>query len=376
MTLPTSKGAGSNEDYTESASQWALIRKRLACHKPAVFSLMGLAFLYTVAIFPGFFAPNSPTDKHTDYIFCPPHKLKFDFEHGLHTIPLVMQTDPVTLKRYYATIQDEVIPLAFLAKGREYTLFGFLTCDRHFIGVSDRSRRANAPIFLLGTNRYGQGILSRIVYGARVSLSIGMVSIFISLFLALIVGGLSGFYGGWVDNFLQRGIEMLNSFPELPLWIAFAAVFPDEWSPITVYFCITVVLSLLGWTGLARVVRGKILSLREEDYIMASKLSGASTRRIIFRHLVPGFTSHIIVSVTLSIPVAILGETALSFLGLGLRPPIVSWGVMLQECMNFQVIMYYPWVLCPVIFIVLTVLLFNFSGDGLRDSLDPYQDLR
>jgi peptide/nickel transport system permease protein len=226
--------------------------------------------------------------------------------------------------------------------------------------------------YFLGADKYGRDIFSRIIQGSRVSLSVGLIGIAVTFFLGMTIGGISGYVGGRTDNYIQRAIEIINAFPHLPLWLALAAVFPQDWSPLKVYFAITVVLSLLSWTGLARVVRGKILSLREEDYAVAAKLLGASHSRILFRHLIPGFASHIIVSITLAVPSMILGETSLSFLGLGLRPPIVSWGVMLQDCMDVQAVRYYPWLLLPVTFIIVTVLCFNFLGDGLRDAADPY----
>lgn len=210
------------------------------------------------------------------------------------------------------------------------------------------------------------------IYGARISLSVGLVGIVVTFILGMTIGGISGYVGGRTDLLIQRGIEIVNSFPHLPLWLALAAIMPTDWSPLRVYFAITLVLALLGWTGLARVVRGKILSLREEDYAVAARLLGASHTRILFRHLLPGFTSHIIVSLSLSVPGMILGETSLSFLGLGLRPPVVSWGVMLQDCMDIQAVRYYPWLLLPVVFIIATVLCFNFVGDGMRDAADPY----
>ncbi|MDP6491222.1 MAG: ABC transporter permease, partial [Kiritimatiellia bacterium] len=256
-----------------------------------------------------------------------------------------------------------------------YKLLGLISWDRHFFGIRDADRtRENSPatFFLLGGDKYGHDLFSRILFGARISLSVGLIGIAISFVLGLTIGGISGYAGGTVDNLIQRGIEIINAFPKLPLWLAFAAIMPADWSPLRVYFGITIVLSLMGWTGLARVVRGKILSLREEDYAVAARLLGASHSRIIFRHLLPGFTSHVIVSLTLTVPGMILGETSLSFLGLGLRPPVVSWGVLLQDCMNMQVVGNYPWLLLPVVFIVVTVLCFNFLGDGLRDAADPY----
>ncbi len=244
--------------------------------------------------------------------------------------------------------------------------------QHHFFGVKNYNNKSNSVFFFFGGDKYGHDLFSRILYGARISLSVGLIGIVITFFLGLIIGGISGYVGGRTDNFIQRSIEIINAFPKLPLWLALGAVMPADWSPLKVYFGITIVLSMMGWTGLARVVRGKILALREEDYAVAARLLGASHGRIIFRHLIPGFTSHIIVALTLTVPGMILGETSLSFLGLGLRPPVVSWGVLLQDCMNMQVVANYPWLLLPVVFIIVTVLCFNFLGDGLRDAADPY----
>jgi peptide/nickel transport system permease protein len=229
-----------------------------------------------------------------------------------------------------------------------------------------------ATFFLFGSDKYGRDVLSRILYGARISLSVGMVAIVITFVLGVTIGGISGYLGGWIDTVVQRAIEIVNAFPRLPLWLAVGAALPLAWSPLRVYFAITIALSLLGWTGLARVVRGKFLSMREEDYAVAARMLGASHRRVMFKHLLPGFTSHIIVALTLSSPAMILGETSLSFLGLGLRPPLVSWGVMLQDCLSMEVVANYPWLMLPALFIVIMVLGFNFMGDGLRDAADPY----
>jgi peptide/nickel transport system permease protein len=302
----------------------------------------------------------------------------------LHVLALTQHVDPITFQKTYIQDKNDIVPLGFFVKGEPYKLWGLIPWDRHFIGVdheaykppTDRTEAEageSLPTFYaIGADKYGRDLLSRMIYGARISLSIGLLAIVITFILGVTIGGISGYLGGKVDTIIQRLIEIINAFPRLPLWLALAAAMPSDWSSLRIYFAITIVLSLLGWTWLARVVRGKILSLREEDYAVAATLMGASHARILFRHLLPGFTSHIIVALTLRVPVMILGETSLSFLGLGIRPPIVSWGVMLQDCMNMQVVANYPWLLLPLTFIILTVLSFNFLGDGLRDAADPY----
>ena len=369
---------------TAVLSQWQLIRLRFVKHRLAVVSLYVLTVLYTLAMFSEFFASYPANWKDLSHAYCPPQTPRFSFRHGLHAYGMRQHVDPVTFKREYIEDRTDVIPLAFFATGEPYKLFGLIPLRRHFLGVNPRdpSLRSdnqkptthNRPLsfYLLGADKYGRDILSRIIAGARISLSIGIMAIVVTFVLGIIIGGVSGYVGGAVDNVIQRVIEIMNAFPRLPLWLALGAAMPAEWSPLKTYFAITLVLSLLGWTPLARVVRGKLLSLREEDYAVAARLLGASHARIIFRHLLPGFTSHIIVTLTLRVPVMILAETALSFLGLGLRPPVVSWGVMLQPCLQMQAVANYPWLLAPLVFIILTVLCFNFLGDGLRDAADPY----
>jgi peptide/nickel transport system permease protein len=246
-------------------------------------------------------------------------------------------------------------------------MWGLFEMDRHLFGVKDEG-----AFFLLGADRLGRDMFSRIVYGTRISMSVGLVGIFLSLVLGIVFGGISGYYGGFIDTIIQRVIEFLRSIPTIPLWMGLSAAVPKEWSPLSTYFAITLLLSLIGWTGLARVVRGRFLSLREEDFVLAASLSGASEKRVIFRHMVPSFTSHIIASLTLSIPAVILAETSLSFLGLGLRPPVISWGVLLQESQNLQSVALAPWLLWPAVGVILAVLAFNFVGDGMRDAADPY----
>ncbi|MBE3098396.1 MAG: ABC transporter permease [Planctomycetes bacterium] len=384
-TAPASGSKGPAKTALEDLSQWQLIRRRFARHRMAAVSLLVLVVVYAIALMAEVAAPYPAMSKNLDYAYCPPQPPRFSFGGGLHVYAVESVIDPITFRRMYVEHAEDVVPLKFFARGEPYKLWGLIPWDRHLLGVdlehyrpqsvvpTGESARPIVPTFyLLGGDKYGRDIFSRIVYGSRISLSIGLVSIVIMFFLGVTIGGVSGYLGGAIDNLIQRGIEILNAFPRLPLWLALAAVFPPDWSPLRVYFAITIVLSLLGWTGLARVVRGKLLSLREEDYAVAARLLGAGHSRIIFRHLLPGFTSHIIVALTMSVPGMILGETALSFLGLGLRPPIVSWGVMLQDAMNMQTVANYPWLLAPVVFIIVTVLCFNFAGDGMRDAADPY----
>jgi peptide/nickel transport system permease protein len=293
--------------------------------------------------------------------------------------PLVQHVDPVTLRKTYSEDHRNTIPLSIFVKSRPYKLCGIVPLSHRFIGIAAEgqspSEENKSSFHLLGADKYGRDILSRLIHGARVSLSVGIIAIIITFLLGVAIGGISGYLGGAVDGFLQRLIEIVNSLPKLPLWLALGAILPQDWSSLKIYFVITLVLSMLNWPPLARIVRGKLLSLREEEYALAAYLLGAGHGRIIFRHLLPGFTSHIIVSLTMTVPAMVLGETTLSFLGLGLRPPIVSWGVMLQDCMNMTTVAHYPWLMMPVVFIILLVLSFNFLGDGLRDAVDPYAGL-
>ncbi|MFW6153715.1 MAG: ABC transporter permease [Planctomycetota bacterium] len=377
MTQATATAAGT----PRSLSQWQLIGRRFRRHRLAVLAGLALIVLYLVAAFAEIVAPYPATWRDLPNAYSPPQRPRFSLTYGLHAGGLTRSVDPVTFRKTYAPDEAAAIPLGFFVEGEPYKLWGLIPMNTHLLGVDREAAREKGPVgndgqvprwFLLGADQYGRDVFSRIVYGSRVSLSIGIVAIFVTFILGALIGGISGYLGGAVDNVIQRSIEILNAFPKLPLWLALGAALPRDWSALQTYFGITIVLSLLGWTRLARVVRGKLLSLREEDYAVAARLLGAGHGRIIFRHLMPGFTSHIIVAITLSIPGMILGETSLSFLGLGLRPPVVSWGVMLQDCMNMQAVATYPWLLLPVVFIILTVLSFNFLGDGLRDAADPY----
>jgi len=279
--------------------------------------------------------------------------------------------DPLTFKRVYRPDPTQRVRLRFFAEGFEYRLFGVIPATRHLIGV-DRGLDASQSIFLLGTDVQGRDLWSRLMYGTRISLTIGLLGVTASLVLGVVLGGLSGFYGGVVDTVIQRTIEILRSIPTIPLWMGLAAALPREWTILQVYFAITIIISLLGWTELARVVRGRFLAMREEDFVVSARLVGCTRRRIIFVHMVPSFMSHIIAATTLALPAMIISETALSFLGLGLRPPAISWGVLLQQAQNVQTVAISPWLMIPALPVILAVMAFNFLGDGLRDAADPY----
>jgi peptide/nickel transport system permease protein len=315
-------------------------------------------------------APYDLHSRHTDHIYAPPQTVHL-FHEGRFVGPFVYgltyRLNMENLRREYAEDTSQVHPIRFLCLGEEYAFWGFLPSRFHIVCPAE-----GGTLFLLGTDRLGRDMLSRIVLGTRVSLTVGLVGIAISFVLGLVIGGLAGYYGGWVDNISQRTIEVVRSFPEIPLWLALSAALPVTWSPLLVYFGITVILGLLDWPGLARAVRSKLLAVREEDFVSAALLMGAKPARIIGRHMLPSFMSHLIASATLSVPNMILGETALSYLGLGLRPPITSWGVLLNEAQNINVVALYPWLMLPVVPVVLIVLAFNFFGDGLRDAADPY----
>ncbi len=353
------------------ASQWRLMWWKFKRHKLALWSGVFLAILYTSILFCEFLAPYNLESRNIGAIYAPPQRLHL-FHAGEFVGPFVYGTkqtlDMNTLKRVYTVDPKRVEKLRFFCLGDHYNYLGLVPGSFHIVCPAD-----GGTMFLLGTDRLGRDVISRMIYGARISLTIGLFGIFISFTLGISIGGLAGYYGGIADLVIQRIIEVLQSIPSIPLWLALAAIMPVTWSPVVIYFAITIILGLIDWTGLARSVRSKLLALREEDYVLAAQLMGARPRRIIARHLVPGFMSHLIATATISIPTMILGETALSFLGLGLRPPITSWGVLLNAAQNINVVALYPWLLAPVVPVILVILTFNFLGDGLRDAADPYK---
>ncbi|SEG81126.1 ABC transporter permease [Marinobacterium lutimaris] len=353
------------------ASQWQLMWWGFKRHKLALFCGVLLVAMYLSILIAEVLAPYALKTRHTDYIYSPPQPVHL-FHEGEFVGPFVygwQQTlNMDKLIREYSENTSKVYPLSFFCRSDTYEFWGIWERDIHLFCAPE-----GATIFLLGTDRLGRDMLSRTIYGARISLTIGLIGIFISFVLGITLGGLAGYYGGWVDSSVQRVTEVIRSFPELPLWMALSAILPVTWSPLWVFFGITLILALLDWTGLARAVRSKLMALREEDYCMAAELMGARPSRVIRRHLLPGILSHLIASATLSIPAMILGETALSFLGLGLRPPITSWGVLLNEAQNINVVAIYPWLILPVVPVIIVILAFNFFGDGLRDAADPYK---
>ena len=353
------------------ASQWRMMWIRFRRHKLAVWSGALLAAFYFSILISEFIAPYNLHSRDVDHIFAPPQAVHLFHDGrfvGPFTYGLKYHLNMDTLKREYADDTTKLNRLRFFCLGDPYKYWGLVDMRFHLVCPAK-----GGTLFLLGTDRLGRDMFSRIVMGARISLTVGLIGISVSFILGMLVGGLAGYYGGWVDNLTQRSIEVIRSFPELPLWMALSAALPVTWSPLLVYFGITLILGLLDWTGLARAVRSKLLAVREEDFVAAARLMGARPGRIIWRHMMPSFMSHLIASATLSIPSMILGETALSFLGLGLRPPITSWGVLLSEAQNINVVALYPWLMLPVVPVIVVILAFNFLGDGLRDAADPYK---
>jgi len=359
-----------------SVGPWRLIGGKLVRQKVAMSALVVILILYLVGAFAEFLAPALPDAARPQYTFAPPQGIGLfvtapdgSSRFQLHVSGYTVAIDKVALRRTFVVDPAKVVPIGFFVQGPGYRLWGLIPLDRHLLGPLN----PGDPVYLLGADRLGRDVLSRLIYGTRISMSIGLVGVAISLLLGVVLGAVSGFYGGWVDMAIQRLVEVVSAMPTIPLWLGLAAAIPLTWSPLHVYFVITLIVSLLGWTSLAREVRGRFLSLRGEDFVTAARLDGSSERRLIFRHILPSLTSHILAVVTLAVPSMIVAETSLSFLGIGLKPPVVSWGVLLQEAQNIRSVASAPWLLLwPALAVVTAVLSFNFFGDGLRDAADPY----
>jgi peptide/nickel transport system permease protein len=361
------------EEHTFVASQWQLMWWRFRRHKLAMVSGVVIIGFYLLTLGADFLAYADPNASEAQRSLMPPQPIYFfeGWRFSPHVYAVKGRRDPATFKRVYEADPTRKIPLRFFARGFEYQFLGFIPTNIHLIGV-DQGYAAEKSIFLLGTDVQGRDLWSRLMLATRISMTIGLVGVTLSLFLGVFLGGISGLYGGILDTLIQRLIEILRSIPTIPLWMGLAAALPRDWSILQVYFAITIIISLLGWTELARVVRGRFLALREEDFVVSARLVGCTQMRIIFVHMVPSFMSHIIAATTLALPAMIISETSLSFLGLGLRPPALSWGVLLQQAQNVQTVAISPWLMFPALPVIVAVLAFNFLGDGIRDAADPY----
>ena len=369
--LPSASTADKQRIFV--ASQWQLMWWRFRKHRLAVASGVVIAGFYLVVLGADFLAYSDPSASEAQRSLMPPQLIRW-FDDGRfrpHVFGFKGARDPQTFKRVYQPDPSQKIPVRFFARGFEYHFLGVIPMSRHLIGV-DLDRDASTTIFLLGTDVQGRDLWSRLMFGTRISLTIGLLGVTMSLVLGVVLGGLSGFHGGIADTVIQRVIEILRSIPTIPLWMGLAAALPRDWTILQVYFAITIIISLLGWTELARVIRGRFLALREEDFVVSARLVGCTRTRTIFVHMVPSFMSHIIAATTLALPAMIISETALSFLGLGLRPPAISWGVLLQQAQNVQTVAISPWLMIPAVPVIIAVMAFNFLGDGLRDAADPY----
>ena len=364
--------ASAAEDRVAVASNWKLVWWRFRRHHLAMFSGVVLILLYIVVLFPDFFATQNPERTDARQAFIPVQTVHFFSDGGWSPwVPAIVgKRNPVTLRMEWAVDPAKKVPVKFFGGGDSYRLFGLFNASTHFIAPVDPTQR----IFLLGSDRLGRDQWSRIMHGTQTSMTVGLVAVILSVVLGVVLGGLSGYVGGKTDQVIQRLIELLQSVPTIPIWLALSAALPRDWTPIQVFFAITIILSLVGWTTLGREVRGRFLALREEDFVLAARLAGCSRMRIILRHMVPTFLSHIIATSSLAIPVMIINETSLSFLGLGIRPPAISWGVLLQEAQNIQTLALAPWLLIPGLVVIVAVLAFNLVGDGLRDAADPYSN--
>ncbi|MBI4789964.1 MAG: ABC transporter permease [Chloroflexi bacterium] len=360
------------EDQVSVASNWKLVWWRFKKNRLALISVVVLALFYAIVLVPDFFATADPEATEARAAFIPSQGLNFFDESGFHPwVPaLVGKRNAVTLRMEWAIDASKKTYLRLFAPGFKYSVLGLFQTDIHLVGLEDQ--KSDEKLYLFGSDRLGRDQFSRMMYGTRTSMTVGLFAVALSVILGILLGGISGYFGGWVDLIIQRAIELLQALPTIPIWLAMTAALPQDWRPDQVFFAITVILAFIGWTTLGREVRGRFLSLREEDFVLAADLAGCSQLRIITHHMVPAFMSHIIATSTLAIPVMIISETSLSYLGLGIRPPAISWGVLLQEAQNIQTFAQAPWLLIPGLFVIIAVLAFNLVGDGLRDAADPY----
>lgn len=368
--LPPVTAVPPEENTKAIASQWQLMWWKFRKNRLAVVGLAIGILYYLLPLFAEFVAPRGAQYFQPEYVFAPPQTLHFfsDGRFQPFVYALKFERDPRSLKKVWVLDKETRVPVGFFVRGDPYKLLGFIPADRHLFGPLEKEQ----PFYLMGADKNGRDLFSRIIYAARISLTVGLIGVFLSLLIGVVIGGISGLFGGVIDVVIQRVIEIINSIPSLPIMMAFAAIVPPGTSSVQVYMIVTLILSLLTWTGMARVVRGRFLALREEDFILAARLDKVGPARLIFRHMMPSFLSHIIASVTISIPYMILSETALSFLGVGLRPPTVSWGVMLRDAQQIATLANYPWLLWPAAAVIVFVIAMNFLGNGLRDAADPY----
>jgi len=360
------------EERVSVASNWQLVWWRFRKNRLAVFSAMVLILFYVVVLVPDFFATQDPEATEAALAFIPMQGISFFDSSGFNlSVPAIVgKRNPVTLRMEWKIDETKKVPIRFFTQGYKYKVLGLVETNIHLIGPTDP--KSADWLYLFGTDRLGRDQWSRMMFGTRTSMTVGLVAVALSVIFGVLLGGISGYFGGWPDLIIQRLIEILQSLPTIPIWLAMTAALPQNWRPDQVFFAITIILSLISWTTLGREVRGRFLSLREEDFVLAADLAGCSRLRIITRHMVPAFMSHIIATSTLAIPVMIISETSLSYLGLGIRPPAISWGVLLQEAQNIQTVAQAPWLLLPGVFVIIAVLIFNLVGDGLRDAADPY----
>lgn len=369
---PAPADGGVVEDRIAVASNWRLVWWRFRRHRLALASAVVLAMMYAVVLAPDFFSTQNPEATDARQAFIPVQGIRLFHDGKLDPwVPAIAgKRNPVTLRMEWSIEPNKRVPISFFGRGHTWRFLGLFQTNLHLLTSDDPRQR----IFLLGSDRLGRDQWSRIMHGTQTSMTVGLVAVALSTILGVVLGGLSGYVGGKTDSVIQRIIELLQSVPTIPIWLALAAALPRDWTPIQVFFAITVILSLIGWTTLGREVRGRFLALREEDFVLAARLAGCSRMRIILRHMMPTFASHIIATASLAIPVMIINETSLSFLGLGIRPPAISWGVLLQEAQNIQSLALAPWLLIPGLVVILAVLAFNLVGDGLRDASDPYSN--